>query len=88
MKKELVIYRNLLTAYKAVKDTYKNDGVPNQSVWRMAKRVILNAHAELGYELVSELQERAIIKSGIKSAEPFDYTAFDLDNPDNWAKSE
>ena len=88
MKKELVIYRDLLTAYKAVKATYNDDGVPNQSVWRIAKRVIIRAHAELGYGLAAELQERAIIRSGINSAESFDYTAFNLDNPENWAKSE
>ena len=88
MKKELVIYRDLLTAYKAIKATYNDDLSPNQSVWRIAKRVIIRAHAELGYVLAAELQERAIIKSGIKSAEPFDYTAFDWDNPENWTKSE
>ena len=88
MKKELVIYRDLLTAYKAVKATYNDDGVPNQSVWRIAKRVMIRAHAELGYGLAAELQERAIIKSGINSAESFDYTAFYWYNPENWAKSE
>lgn len=88
MKKELVIYRDLLTAYKAVKATYNDDGGPNKSAWRIAKRVIIRAHAELGYGLAAELQERAMIKSGINSAEPFDYTAFDLDSPENWAKSE
>jgi len=88
MKKELVIYRDLLTAYKAVKATYKDDGVPNQSVWRMAKRVILNAQETLGVAVATQLQERAMIKAGITQSEPVDYTSFDLDNPDNWAKSE
>ena len=88
MKKELVIYRDLLTTYKAVKATYNDDYSPNQPVWRIAKRVIIRAHAELGYGLASKLQERAIIKSGINSAESFDYAAFDWDNPENWAKSE
>ena len=88
MKKELVIYRDLLTTYKAVKATYNDDGAPNQSVWRIAKRVIIRAHAELGYGLASKLQERAIIKSGINSAESFDYAAFDWDSPEKWAKSE
>lgn len=88
MKKELVIYRDLLTTYKAVKATYNDDGAPNQSVWRIAKRVIIRAHAELGYGLASKLQECAIIKSGINSAESFDYAAFDWDSPENWAKSE
>jgi len=87
MKKELVIYRDLLATYKAVKATYNNDGVPNQSVWRIAKRVIIRAHAELGCGLASKLQERAIIKSGINSTESFDYAAFDWDTPENWAKS-
>lgn len=88
MKKELVIYRDMLTAYKAIKATYNDDLSPNQLVWRIAKRVILRAHEELGYGLASELQERAIVKSGIKSAEPLNYTAFDWDNPENWTKSE
>lgn len=88
MQKELVIYRDLLTAYKAIKATYNDDLSPNKSVWRIAKRVIIRAHEELGYGPAAELQERAIIKAGIKNAEPFDYAGFDWDNPENWAKSE
>ncbi len=85
MKKELVIYRDLLTAYKAVKATYKDDGVPNKSVWRMAQRVILNAQEALGVAVVSQLQERAMIKAGINPSEPVEYTNFDWDNPQNWS---
>lgn len=88
MKKELVIYRDLLTAYKAIKATYNDDYSPNKSVWRMAKRVILNAQEALGVAVATQLQERAMIKAGINSSESVDYTAFDWDNPDNWAKSE
>lgn len=84
MRKELVIYRDLLTAYKAVKATYNDDGVPNKSVWRIAKRVIIRAYAELGYGLASELQERAMFKSGINSAEPFASTAFDWNSLENF----
>ena len=88
MKKELVIYRDMLTAYKAIKATYSDNLSPNQSVWRIAKRVIIRAHKELGYGLAAELQERAMIKSGINSAESFDYTAVDWDSSENWTKSE
>lgn len=88
MKKELVIYRDLLTAYKAIKATYNADYSPNKSVWRMAKRVILNAQETLGVAMATQLQERAMIKAGINSSESVDQTAFDWDNPDNWAKSE
>lgn len=88
MKKELVIYRDLLTAYKAIKATYNDNLSPNQSVWRTAKRVILNAQKTLGVAMATQLQERAMIKAGINSSESVDYTAFDWDNPDNWAKSE
>ena len=88
MKKELVIYRDLLTAYKAIKATYNDNLSPNQSVWRTAKRVILNAQETLGVAMATQLQERAMIKAGINSSESVDYTAFDWDNPDNWAKSE
>lgn len=88
MKKELVIYRDLLTAYKAIKATYNNDNSPSQPVLRMAKRVILNAQETLGVATATQLQERAMIKADINSSEPVDYTAFDWDNPDNWAKSE
>lgn len=48
MTKECVIYRDLLTAYKAIKATYNDDYSPNKAVWRMTKRVILNAQAALG----------------------------------------
>lgn len=88
MKKELVVYRNLLTAYKAIKETYNDDYSPNQSVLRMAKRVILNAQEILGVVVATQLQERAMIKAGISSSGPVDYTNFDFDNPENWAKSE
>ena len=88
MKKELVVYRNLLTAYKAIKETYNDDCSPNQPVLRMAKRVILNAQEILGVVVATQLQERAIIKAGISSSKPVDYTNFDFDNPENWAKSE
>lgn len=84
MKKELVIYRDLLTACKAVKATYNDDGVPNKSVWRIAKRVITRAHAELGYGLALELQARAMTKSGINSAQPFASTAFDWNSLENF----
>ena len=84
MRKELVIYRDLLTAYKAVKATYNDDGVPNKSVWCIAKRVITRAHAELGYGLASELQARAMTKSGINSADTFTPTAFDWNRLDNF----
>lgn len=88
MKKELVIYRDMLTAYKSIKATYNNDYSPNQPVWRIAKRVILNAQETLGVAVATQLQERAMIKAGIRSSEPVDYTNFDWDNPENWAKSE
>lgn len=88
MKKELVIYRDLLTAYKAIKATYNDNLSPNQPVWRTAKRVILNAQETLGVAMATQLQERAMIKAGINSSESVDYTAFDWDNTDNWAKSE
>lgn len=88
MKKELVVYRNLLTAYKAIKATYNDDYSPNQPVWRMAKRVILNAQETLGVAVATQLQERAMIKAGIRPSEPVDYTNFDFDNPENWEKSE
>lgn len=88
MKKELVIYRDLLTAYKAIKATYNDNLSPNQPVWRTAKRVILNAQETLGVAMATQLQERAMIKAGINSSESVDYTAFDWDNPDNWAKYE
>lgn len=88
MRKELVIYRDMLTAYKAIKATYNDDYSPNKTVLRMAKRVILNAQETLGVTVATQLQERAMIKSGINSAESFDYTTFDWDNPENWTKSE
>lgn len=88
MKKELVVYRNLLTVYKAIKATYNDDYSPNQPVWRMANRVILNAQETLGVAVATKLQERAMIKAGIRPSEPVDYTNFDWNNPDNWAKSE
>lgn len=88
MKKECVIYRDLLTAYKAIKATYNDDYSPNQPVWRMAKRVILNAQEALGVAVATQLQERAMIKAGIRPSGPVDYTNFDFDNPENWAKSE
>lgn len=88
MKKELVIYRDLLTAYKAVKATYNEDGSPNQAVWKMAKRVVLRAYEELDYGLAAELQDRAMIKAGLNATESYDYSNFDWDNPENWAKSE
>lgn len=85
MKKECAIYRDLLTAYKAVKATYEADGVPNKAVWRMAKRGILNAQAVLGVAMAMWLQERAMLKSGVNPSEPVDYTDFDWDNPQNWS---
>lgn len=88
MKKELVIYRDLLTAYKAIKATYNDDYSPNQPVWRMTKRVILNAQETLGVAVATQLQERAMIKAGIRPSEPVDYTNFDWDNPENWAETE
>lgn len=88
MKKECAIYRDLLTAYKAVKATYNADYSPNKSVWRMAKRVILNAQEILGVAMAMWLQERAMLKAGINPSEPVDYTNFDWDNPDNFLVSE
>lgn len=89
MKKELVVYRNLLTAYKAIKATYNDDYSPNQQVWRMAKRIFLNAQETLGVDVALNLQERAIIKAGIGTPKPMGYCYdFDWDNPENWSKSE
>lgn len=88
MKKECAIYRDLLTAYKAVKATYEADGVPNKAVWRMAKRGILNTQAVLGVAMAMRLQERAMLKAGINPSEPADYTNFDWDNLDNFLVSE
>lgn len=85
MRKELVIYRDLLTAYKAVKATYNADFSPNKSVWRMTKRVILNAQEALGVAVATQLQERAMIKADIRPSEPVDYNNFDWDNPQNWS---
>lgn len=88
MKKELVIYRDLLSAYKAVKATYANDNSPNQAVWRSVKRVIARAQETLGDSITRNLQERAMTKSGINNPEPRTYDNFDWDNPANWATGE
>ena len=84
MTKECVIYRDLLTAYKDIKATYNDDYSPNKAVWRMTKRVILNAQAALGVAVATQLQERAMIKAGIRPSEPVDYSNFDWDDPKNW----
>lgn len=86
MTKECVIYRDLLTAYKAIKATYNDDYSPNKTVWRTAKRVILNAQKALGVAVATRLQERAMIKAGIRPSEPVDYSNFDWDDPKNWSQ--
>lgn len=85
MTKECVIYRDLLTAYKAIKATYNDDYYPNKTVWRTARRVILNAQNALGVAVATRLQERAMIKAGIRPSEPVDYSNFDWDDPKNWS---
>ena len=87
MKTVFTVYRSILTAYKAVAETSTN-GVPNKWAVKTLNRVIRNAQGQLKAEMVAEMQERALIKVGINSAEPMDYTGFDWDNPENWAKSE
>ena len=87
MKKESVIYRDVLTAYKAIAATYNADGSPNQAVWRSAKRIIRRAYDELDTDLAEKLQLRAIDKSS-PAAEPMDFADFDWDSPANWTKSE
>lgn len=84
MKTELVIYRDLLSAYKAINATGNEDSSPNQAVWRTVKRVIANAQKVLGLTATQELQERAMLKAGINSPKATTFDNFDWDNPANW----
>ena len=83
MKSETIIYRDLLTAYKALAATYNTDGSPNRAVWRMVKRTIFNAINTLGQSQACELQGRAMIKSGINTPDDAPYSELDWDNVDN-----